>query len=188
MQASLLWTGREYYSLENCLITSNDFGNEINSTIVGLYQNKIYTAEYHIQTDNNWLTNSLKLNYQINNKQCRLELERNVNNEWILNNKSMDEFDDCLYVDISITPFTNTLPVNSLGLSSNEQQKIKVIYINVFVEQVRAVEQMYQRLPNTRYLYQNVPNNFEAEIEFDEFGFVVDYPYLFERTAAIKFN
>jgi len=188
MQKSLLWTGREYYSLENCLIASTEIGHEINSTIVGHYQNKIYTANYFIQAGNDWLTNSLKLNYQVNNKQYRLELEHNANNEWILNNKSMNEFDDCLYVDISITPFTNTLPVNNLQLALNEQQKIKVIYINIFEQQVQVVEQMYKRLSNTKYLYQNVPNNFEAEIEFDEFGFVIDYPYLFERTAAIKFN
>lgn len=188
MQTNLLWTGIEYYSLENCLVSSNNIGNEINSTIIGYYQNKIYTAEYFIKTNTQWEPLLLELKYRIDNQESALQLEKTTNNNWLLNNKPMNKFHDCIYIDISITPFTNTLPVNNLQLSLNERKKIKVIYINIFEQQVKQVEQIYQRLSATKYLYQNVPNDFEAEIDFDEFGFVVNYPQLFTKTAALKFN
>ena len=186
MQTNLLWTGREYHSLENCLITSKDTGNVITSTIVGYYQNKIYTIDYYLETDNNWLTQFVNLICKINNKKYNLELKRDANNSWAVNNEIKHDLDNCLYVDISVTPFTNTLPVNHLKLVLNEKRIIKVIYINVLEQEIKEVEQVYQKLSDTKYLYQNVPNDFEAIIEFDESGFVVDYPYLFIRTTAMQ--
>jgi hypothetical protein len=186
MHVNLLWTGREYYSLENCLITSKDTGNSITSTIVGSYQNKIYTVEYFLETDNKWLTRLVNLTCKINNKEYNLELKRGINNSWVLNDEINNDFDNCLYVDISVTPFTNTLPVNHLQLALNEKRTIKAIYINVLEQEIKAVEQVYQKLSDAKYLYQNVPNDFEAIIEFDESGFVVDYPNLFYRTAVLK--
>ena len=58
------------------------------------------------------------------------------------------------------------------------------IYCDILAEQITPVWQKYTRLSDTAYHYENVPNDFEATIEVDEFGLVVDYPELFVRTAA----
>lgn len=188
MQVNVLWTGREYYSLENCLVNFTTENIEISSTIVGYYQNKLYLAEYFIKTNNNWETFFVNIKYRINNIENKIQLEKDSNGNWLLNNDKEDKFKNCIDVDISITPFTNTLPINRLQLSQNTEQQIKVVYINIFEQEIKPVEQIYQRLSDTKYLYKNVPNDFEAEIEVDESGFVVDYPYLFVRTAASKID
>lgn len=115
----------------------------------------------------------------------KLILEKE-NDCWLLNNIKVNEFNGCFDVDISLSPFTNSLPVNRLKLLNNQQKKIKVIYIDILEEQLKPAEQIYKRLFETKYLYQNVPNDFEAEIEVDESGFVINYPSLFKRTAFIK--
>lgn len=51
MQTSLLWTGIEYHSLENCIVDVSDTGTEINSTIIGYYKEKIYLVQYCIKTN-----------------------------------------------------------------------------------------------------------------------------------------
>lgn len=56
MQTNILWSGREYHSLENCLVTTTESGNEINSVIVSRYGHKIYRVEYRIQTNELWQT------------------------------------------------------------------------------------------------------------------------------------
>ena len=56
MQINILWTGRAYYSLENCLINTTEEGSVINSTIVGKYQEKIYLVNYTIKTNQHWET------------------------------------------------------------------------------------------------------------------------------------
>lgn len=186
MQLNVLWTGREYYSLENCLINLRSEQIEINSTIIGYYQNKIYFAKYFIKTNNKWRTFFVDVKYRINNVENRIRLERKSNTGWLLNNIEEHSLSGCTDVDISVTPFTNTLPVKRLQLAQNEEKKIKVIYINILDKEVKPVIQSYQRISATKYLYQNVPNDFQAEIEVDEFGLVVDYPSLFKRTAFIK--
>lgn len=188
MQTSILWTGREYYSLENCLVTTSAAGNEINSTIVGQYEGKIYTVNYHIKTNANWLPYHLKFMSTINNQQFNFQLEKTNDHIWILNNQHANAFDNCNYIDISITPFTNTLPINHLQLALNEEQQINVIYINIFEKEIKPLQQFYKRLSTETYLYKNIPNDFEATIKIDDAGFVTDYPYLFERTAIIKSN
>jgi 6,7-dimethyl-8-ribityllumazine synthase len=56
MQVNVLWTGREYYSLENCLIHAADKGVHVNSVIVGKYEDKLYRVEYEIVMDQFWQT------------------------------------------------------------------------------------------------------------------------------------
>ena len=185
MQINLLWTGIQYHSLENCIVDVLNTDTEINSTIIGSYEGKIYLVEYCIKTNKDWQTYFVELKYRHSNKEVQLILKKEKDN-WLLNNTKANEFKDCFDVDISLSPFTNSLPVNRLKLSNNQEQKIKVIYINILEQELKPVEQVYKRLSKTKYLYQNVPNDFEAEIEVDESGFVVSYPSLFKRRSVLK--
>ena len=56
MHLNILWTGRKYYSLENCLVNTTDSGTEIKSTIIGMHGGTIYHVEYQIITNGNWET------------------------------------------------------------------------------------------------------------------------------------
>lgn len=61
-----------------------------------------------------------------------------------------------------------------------------MIYCDLLEGQLRHVRQRYTCLSNTEYHYENVPNDFEATIQVDDLGLVVDYPLLFVRTAALE--
>jgi hypothetical protein len=75
MQTNLLWTGREYYSLENCLVDESPAGTEINSTIVGKYEEKIYKVDYLIKTNQRWETILLEINSRHSDKTQTIRLE-----------------------------------------------------------------------------------------------------------------
>jgi uncharacterized protein len=186
MQTNLIWTGREYYSLENCLIDVTSDGSEITSTIVGCHEGKIYTVEYRIKTNRNWETVLLELNSRHSNQIQKIRFEGDRKGNWMSNGNIADQFNGCIDVDISLTPFTNTLPINRLSLNRNETQEIQVIYCNLLEQQIKPVRQRYTCLSNTEYHYENVPNDFEATIEVDESGLVVDYPSLFVRKIALE--
>ncbi len=188
MQTNILWTGREYYSLENCLVNSLKTGSEINSSIIGRYYEKIYKVEYQIKVNPNWETVFLEIKSQHSDLRDHFVLESDGAGNWILNGKKADQFEGCIDIDIPLTPFTNTLPVNRLKLATNDKRQIRVIYIDVLERQLKPLHQKYTRLSDTEYLYENVPNDFEAKIEVDELGLVVDYPGLFVRTAMLKTN
>ena len=186
MQTNLLWSGREYYSLENCLVDITADGLIVNSTIVGYYEEKIYRVEYTIKTNKLWETIYLEINSRHNNKTQQLKFIGDGKGNWTSNNETAEEFTGCIDVDIPLTPFTNTLPIKRLNLSDGQTQHIKVIYCDLLEVSIKAVRQKYTRITATSYHYENVPNDFEANIQVDELGFVVDYPTLFIRKASLK--
>lgn len=76
MQTNIIWTGKFYHAIENCLMTNSDLGNEINSTIIGVHENHIYKVEYHIKTNKDWETTFLTLRTCLDNSDELLTLER----------------------------------------------------------------------------------------------------------------
>lgn len=188
MQTNLLWTGREYYSLENCLVNTTDIGSEIDSVIIGKYEGKIYRVEYKIRTNQNWEALFFEVQSQHSNQREHLIFESDGRGNWMADGKQADQFKGCVDIDIPLTPFTNTLPINRLKLCQHEEQQIEVIYLDLLERRIRPVKQKYARRSNTEYHYENVPNDFEAKIEVDELGFVVEYPSLFVRTAKLMTN
>jgi uncharacterized protein len=88
----------------------------------------------------------------------------------------------CVDLDISATPFTNTLPIRRLGLSETESREIRAAYISVPDLSAVAVEQRYTCLSLNRiYRYEGLFRGFVTELSVDEDGFVTDYPGLFAR-------
>ncbi|MBC8035527.1 MAG: putative glycolipid-binding domain-containing protein [Chitinophagaceae bacterium] len=188
MQTNILWTGLEYYSLENCLVEVFSEGVEITSTIIGKYEEKIYKVDYRIKANKQWETTLLEIDSRHDDHMQSIRLESDGNGNWTGKDGKINQFKGCFEVDVSLTPFTNTLPINRLHLALHQSQEIQVIYCDLLNGQTRCVTQKYTRLSDTKYHYENVPNDFEATIQVDENGYVVDYPSLFERTAALSTN
>jgi hypothetical protein len=188
MQTNILWSGIEYNSLENCLVRTTDMGAEINSVIVGGYGEKIYRVEYQIRTNQNWETIFVEIKSQHSNIRDHFAFQSDAKGNWALNGKSANQFQGCIDVDIPLTPFTNTLPIKRLNTQKGEESEIYVLYIDLLERQITPVRQKYIRLSDTQYHYENIPNDFEANIEVDELGYVVDYPTLFTRTASVNSN
>lgn len=188
MQLNLLWTGRAHHSLENCLVTLTETGTEVNSVIIGGYQDKIYRVAYRIKTNQNWETVFFEVLSQHSDKTERICFESDGKGHWMADGQPAEQFRGCMEVDISLTPFTNSLPINRLRLAPQEVQQVQVIYLDILEGQIKPARQQYTRLSEYAYHYGNVPNNFEADITVDEFGMVTDYPALFVRTARLESN
>jgi hypothetical protein len=188
MQTNLLWTGREYYSMENCLVSSKEDGTEINSTIIGYYDKKIYKVDYRIKTNNKWETIFFEINSRYKNQIQSIKAIGDGKGNWMSDNENLNEFYECIDIDIPLTPLTNTLPIKRLQLAEGQSREIKVLYLDLLAKEIKPVQQKYSRISSFEYHYENVPNDFEATIAVDESGFVVDYPPLFVRTAASNTN
>jgi hypothetical protein len=185
MQVNILWTGREYYSLENCLIDITPSGVDVNSVIIGRYQSMIYRVDYHLKTNPDWETQFIQVTSRHSNQEQKFRLHRFGTGQWVADGKIIHTFDGCTEADIAVTPFTNTLPINRLKLNAGEARQVKVIYFDLLEQEVKPVQQLYRRLNDQQYHYENIPNDFEADITVDENGFVVDYPSLFTRTEIL---
>ena len=187
MQTDIIWTGKLYHSTENCILTKTIAGNEIISTIVGDYKDWIYKIDYHITTNENWETTFVNIRTRFDSLAELITLEKK-DGKWFLNGKHNKELDKIFDVDISLTPFTNTLPINRLKLKDKERQVIEVLYFDIFEKKTKSVKQVYTRLSSLEYVYENYDNSFTANIIIDDQGLVVDYPGLFEMTTKHESN
>jgi hypothetical protein len=182
MQKNILWTGIEYHSLENCILTVTDKGAEISSSIIGIYANELYKIDYRISTNPQWEATFCEIKSQLHNTVEIIDLRKEGKESWYVNGLPAERFDGCVDIDISLTPFTNTLPINRLDLPEKEDAQIKVLYVDVLGRKMMPVLQKYTKLSSTDYKYENVPNDFESVISVDDLGLVVKYPGLFTRT------
>jgi uncharacterized protein len=188
MKKNILWTGIEYHSLENCIVTSSNIGTEINSTIIGSYNDLLYKVDYRIATNELWLTTEIDIECRVNNRLQTICLQSDGLGNWRNAAGSIPAYKGCIDVDISITPFTNTLPVNRLQLEAGESSHIEVLYVDVLKNEVKPVQQMYTRLSDTSYRFQTIPNDFEAIVTVDHSGLVLMYPGLFERKMLKEYS
>jgi uncharacterized protein len=180
-RTDILWKSEQYQSLENCVIKEIDGSLTVDSSISGLADKTNFSLEYAININSRWETTSFHLKILLPEKKEELEFIRHDNYTWNLNGNRIGELDNCIDIDISLTPFTNTLPIKRLNFDESNRNLIKVLYIDVLEREVKAVNQSYTKLSSTRYKFENVPNDFEAHIELDQNGFVEHYPGLFER-------
>jgi hypothetical protein len=179
METRIQWKGLEDNTIENCTINVCSEGVVVTSKISG----KDVDISYQIMTDTRWLTNRCELSGYFRGFNIQFLFERNHRGTWIANGQLDARFDQWEYVDISLTPFTNSLPINRLVLPEKEAREISALYFDFTDRKVRLVKQCYTRLSANLYHYENVPNDFEADILVDDNGFVVDYPALFTRKS-----
>ncbi|MBB6331382.1 hypothetical protein HNP24_002332 [Chryseobacterium sediminis] len=181
---TLIWQGILYQSLEYFHLQPDDEGYTVESKILGYHEGKIYAVNYRICTDKDWIVQDFLVESEVN-RVVKTFAGKRSGNQWEINNTVHPEFNNFKFIDISLTPFTNTLPINNLKLSENSSQKIDVIYIDVLNQHVRPVQQQYTRTASHKYLYENIENDFKAEISVDEMGLVTSYPELFEKIAEL---
>jgi hypothetical protein len=85
-------------------------------------------------------------------------------------------------IDISITPFTNTLPIRRLRLKPGQSAEILVVYVQLPRLAITTDRQRYTCLnEGRRYRYESLDSDFTRDIDVDDHGLVVTYPDLFRR-------
>lgn len=87
----------------------------------------------------------------------------------------------CLDVDLTATPFTNTLPIRRLNLRQGGTAVVRVAYVDAPGLTLSVSEQRYTRLACSTYRFELTDGSFARDITVDDAGFVVDYPGLFRR-------
>ena len=95
--------------------------------------------------------------------------------------KALPALAGCIDIDLSGSPFTNTLPLRRAKLEIGIPRHFRMAWIPLHsLEPVRD-EQIYTRLGHGRVRYQSADLSFERELTVDTDDFVLAYPGLFER-------
>lgn len=163
-----------------------EFGFHVTSTgllargrVVAMLEGAPLDASYQIEADAAWTTRSVRVEVKDG---ASLDIRSNGAGRWRhADGRAIPELDGCIDPDVSMTPFTNTLPIRRLGLRAGEAAEIRVAYILVPDLSLRAAPQRYTRLADRHWRFEGLDIDFSAEITVDEEGFVIEYPGLFRR-------
>ncbi|MFF2452146.1 putative glycolipid-binding domain-containing protein [Isoptericola sp. NPDC058082] len=136
--------------------------------------------EYAMELDAAWTFRGLRLR---SSDRRQLDLSRDDDGSWWVDGAARTDLADAVDVDLSFSPFTNTLPIRRLDLAVGTAADIVTAYVDGDTFEVSPDPQRYTRLDTDRYVYESRDGDFHREISVDADGLVVDYPGLFTRLA-----
>lgn len=175
------WRPLEGAGLEHLTLSPSGGGVIATSVVIGEFEGTAFGARYRIECDEGWTVRS----FDIETTDGRaLAMTGDGEGNWCDGaGVARPEFEGCIDIDLSVTPFTNTLPIRRLALGSDDGTvRLKMIYVP-FDTLVPFVDgQDYTCLDAARlYRYAAADRSFTADLPLDEDGLVLDYPGLFAR-------
>ncbi len=172
--SSYVWRGLEFESLERLRI---DAGAEVRvSSVIDSARGRY---SYELLLDADWTFREAHIEALAGER--ALDIVSDGHGGWTVDGDLRGDLEECIDIDISGTPFTNTLPIRRHPLELDDESDFVMAWIDLDDLSVRPDPQRYTRLDADLYLYESLDSDFEREITVDADGFVVEYPGLFER-------
>jgi uncharacterized protein len=172
------WSGR---GREHLVLKEGTNQIVADSAILGTIDDQVFAARYKILCDAYWRVKKVEIT-EIGSD-LTAELAGDGVGNWVDGSGApQPQLGNAIDIDISITPFTNTLPIRRLNLQRGQSQEILAVYIRLPSIAITTDRQRYTCLEaGRRYRYESVDSDFTREIEVDAHGLVANYPGLFRR-------
>src|SRR5215207_3261813 len=180
-----MWAPWERPGLEHLRLVTSDGGVVANGLVIGVEAGRPFRIGYEMRCDSQWRVREVRAAAP-DSELPVLDLLADGEGHWRRGGgELLPELDGCIDVDISATPFTNTLPIRRLGLEPGQSKELAVAYIRVPELLVGAERQRYDcleaRADGGLYRFEALPSGFTAELPVDADGLVLDYPGLSRR-------
>jgi uncharacterized protein len=191
MERQVMWSPWTGPGLEHLHVLQEQEGVLADGLILGVEEQVPFRVHYEIHCDPLWRLRAVHMNVP-GDSSSSLHLFTDGEGSWMTEGgEVMPSLDGCLDVDISATPFTNTLPIRRLALKPGSSVILSMAYIAIPQMHIESTQQRYTCLEVTssggRYLYESLANGvswFTAELPVDSDGLVLDYPGLFRRVGT----
>jgi hypothetical protein len=170
------WRDATGAGLEHCRIRRRGGAVEIRSVVIAP---EGFAAHYRICCDAGWRAREAEI--ELVGTGEWLVLRCDGAGRWTGEDAPLPQLDGAHDIDISMTPFTNTLPIRRLGLGVGAAAEIDVAYIDMPSLALSRRPQRYTRLAERLWRFETLDMDFAAEIAVDGQGLVTDYPGLFWR-------
>ncbi|WP_349408522.1 putative glycolipid-binding domain-containing protein [Pseudalkalibacillus sp. SCS-8] len=175
----VMWEHLEEFGSELCQISEHHNGLLAEGTIIRVIQNEPCQVNYSVHMDHSWHTKKLEIGV---NHERKLELSSDGNGNWFEDEEEETSLKGAIDIDISATPFSNSLPINRFEWNLNQKRDMEMVYISVPELTFFKVSQTYTYLRREAdmrvFLYEC--RDFKSLIYVDENGFVTNYPDLFK--------
>ncbi|GAA4318098.1 hypothetical protein GCM10023086_41420 [Streptomyces venetus] len=142
-----------------------------------------YWISYELETAEGFVTRRLSVTAETGDGTRELDLRHDGRGRWAANGEALPDVEGALDCDLGLCPLTNTMPVlrHELHRAPGEREFL-MAWVSVPDLSVRPSRQTYTHLGPGRVRYAS--GDFRSDLEFDEEGYVVDYPELATRLTA----
>ena len=180
----VLWTPWQGPGLEHLRLATDEREILADGLIVGLDDGRPFRLRYAVRCDPAWRVREVGVASLDTGGD--LHLVADGRGAWTAaDGTPLSTLDGCLDVDLSASPFTNTLPIRRLALAPGQSADLAVAYVAVPALTVTVDPQRYRcldaRADGGRYRYESLDSVFAADLPVDADGLVLDYPGLFRR-------
>ena len=187
MKHSYRWATEQSGGLEHVELEIGDAGMTAEGVLIGPAGGRLFACSYALRCDEHWRVRSLDVHVAGKGRVC---LRADGAGNWTeADGAPLPALQGCMDVDLSGSPFTNTLPIRRLGDTLRQRQEIKVTYVDLPKLDVQPVSQAYTALAYAgaapeKVLFESLSRPFSAELEIDGDGLVLHYPGMFARVAG----
>ena len=192
MERHILWSPWGEPGIEHLRLLQNDESILADSIVVGVYKGMPFRLQYNITCDTLWRVKQLELEL-LSDIHKSIKLQADGKGRWTTPaGDPVPMLKGCIDVDISATPFTNTLPIRRLALSPGQSAELLMTYVLIPEMELMTERQRYTCLSITNseglYKYESMDSDFSAELLVDSDGLVLDYPGLFKSVWRSDVN
>ena len=184
MRRDVMWWAWDGPGLEHlCLMVGED-GVVADGMVIGVTEGHPFRVVYEVRCDVGWQVRAMRIG--VPGEPPRVHVLSNGEGNWTTpDGRFVPHLEGCTDVDISVTPFTNTLPIRRLGLAPMESAEVSVAYVEGAELQAWPEPQRYTCLEKGDrgglYRFLSLDSEFTADLLVDADGLVLDYPGLFRR-------
>lgn len=178
----LYWQPKMQSGFEALIFDEEKDALFVDSIVIGIENGEAFKLHYRIWLNHQWQVTNFRIGhlpYGEEHKFYRDQKDCWSRGDFYGNDEG--EWTNCTDLDISCTPFTNTLPIRRLNLEIGQSADINVLFVQCPKLTVRTALQRYERLSEFEYQFTGLESQFTAVITVDANGFVTNYPNLFER-------
>ncbi len=179
-----MWSAWEEPGLGHLRLAVHDDGIVADGVVIGATEGRPFRVFYEVRCDTDWRVRALRVGAP--GEPPGVDLLADGEGNWRRpDGHAVLKLRGCIDADISVTPFTNTLPIRRLDLALEESAELCVAYVEGIELQSWSEPQRYTCLEKSDrgglYRFLSLDGGFTADLPVDADGLVLDYPGLFRR-------
>jgi hypothetical protein len=142
-------------------------------------------VDYRIECDAAWRFVRLDVTVTKATGSSRMSLSVDEDGHWQRDDTALPGLDGCIDIDITTSPFTNTLPIRRLTWLPGTPRDLDIAYVSLPDLSIQPKRQTYTLLSGGgepgEAMFRYESGDFRADLPIDGDGFVKDYPGLWDR-------
>ena len=180
----VVWQGLEPFpSLETCRLARSGRGTvTLEGNVAHNTDGRLTLVTYSVIADTSWRTGEVHVRLATPDAQRSLVIEFDEGLGKIrVDLKDQPDLHGCVDADLEFSPCTNTLPIRRLDLAVGDSADVRAAWVRFPSLRVEPLDQTYTRTRERTYRYRT--GSFQADLEVDEDGLVIDYPGIWRRVS-----